>query len=82
MRTAPEQRGQSADLARAGRPPRRPVRRPRPLTERQLRKRMQAMLVKIAALGATHQLTAGEIRYRLLLLQRQVRETTLDRCFR
>jgi hypothetical protein len=52
----------------AGRPTHRPVRKPRPLTELQLRKRMEAMMAEIEGLAAGHQLSAG----RLSLLQRQV----------
>jgi hypothetical protein len=61
-----------------GRPTRRSVRKPRPLTTRQVRKRLEAMQNEIAAVGGAYRLTAGEIRRRLLLLQRQVQEM-LDR---
>ena len=54
--------------------PRRPGRQPRPLTERQLRKRMEAVLDEVAALGGAYQLTASQIRRRLLLLERQVQD--------
>jgi hypothetical protein len=54
------------------------VRRPRPLTERQLRKRMEAVRDEVEALGVAYQLTTGEIRWRLLLLERHLEET-LDR---
>ena len=55
-----------------------PVRWQRPLSERPRRKRLEAMLDEIRALGAAYQLTAGQIRHRLLLLERHVEET-LDR---
>jgi hypothetical protein len=58
----------------AGRPTRRRASHPRPLTERQVYRRLQAALDEIAALGGAYQLTAGEIRRRLLLLERQLRE--------
>jgi hypothetical protein len=35
---------------------------------------MEAVMDEIAVLAAGHQMSAGEIRYRLLLLLRQVRE--------
>jgi hypothetical protein len=50
----------------------RPVRGQRPLTERQLRVRPVALQDEIAAVGGAYQLTAGQIRRRLLLLQREV----------
>ncbi len=53
---------------------RRPVRRPRPLTEQQLHKRVQAAMDEVGALGAGHQLSARQIRYRLLLLERKIQE--------
>jgi hypothetical protein len=56
----------------AGRPPRRLARKPRPLTARQVRKRLEAMQNEIAAVGGAYQLTAGQIRRRLLLLQCQI----------
>jgi hypothetical protein len=40
---------------------------------------MQAMLVKIAALGSTYQLTPGEIQRRLLLLEQHIAETLVDK---
>jgi hypothetical protein len=49
-----------------------------PLSERQVRARVQAALDEIVTLGGAYRLTAGEIRRRLLLLERQVREV-LDR---
>jgi hypothetical protein len=72
----PPEVGTSADLS--GRPARWrrwlvfPNRRP--LNSRQVRKRMEAALDEIAALGGAYQLTAGQIRRRLLLLERQLRE--------
>ena len=48
--------------------------RPRPLAERQVRARFAGGLDEIAALGGAYQLTAGQIRRRLLLLERQLRE--------
>lgn len=52
---------------------RQPMRKPRPLTERQCRARVQAALDELAVLGASQHLSAGELRYRLLVLQRQIR---------
>ena len=43
-----------------------PVRWQRQLTDRQRRKRLEAMLDEIRALGAAYQLTAGQLRWRLL----------------
>ena len=54
------------------RPPR--SRRPRPFTEEQFRKRLQTAQDEVAALAAGHQLSAGQIRYRLILLERQIQE--------
>jgi len=51
----------------------RPVRQPRPLTERQSRKLMVATLGEITTLSAAYQLNADQIRGRLLVLQHQVR---------
>jgi hypothetical protein len=62
----------------AGRPTQRPARTPRRLTEGQVCHRLQAMLDEIAALGGAYQLTAGQIRWRCLLLQQVVQEL-LDR---
>jgi hypothetical protein len=56
------------------RPARRAGRWRRPLTEQQLRERVEAMLDEVAALGARYDLSAGQIRYRLLLLERRVRD--------
>jgi hypothetical protein len=56
------------------RPARRAGRWRRPLTEQQLRERVEAMLDEVAALGAGYDLSAGQIRYRLLLLERRVRD--------
>jgi hypothetical protein len=53
---------------------RRPVRRPRPLTEQQLRKRLQAAQDEVGTLAAGYQLSAGQIRYRLLLLEQRIQE--------
>jgi hypothetical protein len=50
------------------------LRRPRPLTEQQLRKRLQAAQDEVAALAAGHHRTTGQIRYRLLLLERRIEE--------
>ena len=55
--------------------PARPVRWQRPLTEQQLRKRLEALRDEVEALGAAYQLTAGQIRWRLLRLQRRIEET-------
>ena len=44
-----------------------------PFTERQCRARVQAALDEIAVLGAGQHLSAGQVLYRLLLLQRQIR---------
>jgi hypothetical protein len=55
-----------------------PVRWQRQLTERQRRKRLEAMLDEIRALGAAYQLTAGQLRWRLLRLEQHL-EDTLDR---
>ena len=46
--------------------------------EVEVRARVEAVLDEIATLGAAYQLTAGQIRWHLLLLERQARET-LDR---
>lgn len=54
------------------RPVHRAVRTPRPLTEQQLRKRLEAMQDELAAIGGAYQLSAGQLRRRLLLLQREV----------
>jgi hypothetical protein len=56
-------------IARSPRP-----RRPRPLTEDQLRRRLQTAQDEIATLAAGHQLSAGQIRYRLLLLEQRIQE--------
>jgi hypothetical protein len=53
---------------------RQPMRKPRPLTERQCRARVQAALDELAVLGASQHLSAAQIRYRLIALQRQVRD--------
>jgi hypothetical protein len=53
-------------------------RRPRRLADHQVRERLQVALDEITLLGGSYWRTAGEIRHRLLLLERQVRET-LDR---
>ena len=57
-----------------GRLTRRPTRQPGPLTERQVQHRLLAAMDEVAALGAAYQLTAGQIRWRLLLLEPQLRE--------
>ena len=44
------------------------------LTERQLRKRMEVVLDEVGALGAAWGMPVGQIRRRLLLLERQLRE--------
>ena len=59
---------------RVGRPSQRPARRLRPPTERQVHRRLQVVLDEIMALGGAYQLSAGQIRRRLLLLERQLRE--------
>lgn len=57
------------------RSPRQRIHQPRQLTERQIRKLLDAVLAEIEALASSHQLSAAQLRYRLLLLQRQLRET-------
>ena len=47
---------------------RQPMRKPRPLTERQCRARVQAALDELAVLGASQHLSAAELRYRLMAL--------------
>lgn len=60
------------------RPACRPGHRPRPLTVRQLRKRLEGLQDEIAALGGAYDQSAGQIRRRLLLLERHI-EDTLER---
>ena len=52
-----------------------PVRWQRPLCERPRRKRLEAMLDEIRDLGAAYQLTAGQLRWRLLRLDQHLEET-------
>ena len=54
------------------RPPR--LRRPRPFTEEQLRKRLQAAQDEVATLGAAWEMPVGRLRYRLLQLERRIQE--------
>jgi hypothetical protein len=54
-------------------PDRRP-RRPRPLTDEQLRKRLRAAQDEIATLGGAWGMPVGRLRYRLLLLERRIQE--------
>jgi hypothetical protein len=51
-----------------------PVRGQRPLSERPRRKRLEATLDEIRALGAAYQLTAGQLRWRLLRLEQHLEE--------
>lgn len=52
--------------------------RPRPFTIPQIRRRLKAHLLELAAIGGAYYLERGEIRLRVLSLQMLVQET-LDR---